>query len=171
MYAGITYDLSHLHPTLITYLQTAKEGKPERAYKVQIIFSLHCFTSGKIKGEQYASSLYYKDNIETRIFDFKRYALSKGLPEIMRNLMQKQCYHTEKGNFFALELVDNKGNKKNYEIYFIVFLSAENRLTLRVQSAYIRDEHHLGSQPKRQKINFGVILSNTQARKPIKPPK
>jgi hypothetical protein len=57
----------------ITYVQEAKVDKPARCYKVDVIFSLHCFTRGIKDGEQPDPALCYSDDRETRVFDFLRY--------------------------------------------------------------------------------------------------
>lgn len=168
---GKLYDLSHLHPRIITYLQPAREKKPEQKYKVRAIFNLHCFTRGQKENETPDPALYYSDNREQRIFDFVRYNLSLQLPGIVESFMSRQCYHTGKGNFLVIELSTGTGKVQNYEIYFNMFIAADNTLTLRIESAYLRDEEHWESRPKKHKIGFGVILSNTKQRKPIKLPK
>jgi len=46
--------------------------------------------------------------------------LSKRLPEIVRSLGERNCYHTHHGNFFTIELIDPEGNRQDYEVYFKV---------------------------------------------------
>ena len=85
---GKVYDLSHLYPFPMRYEQPSKDGKPTRVYKVDVEFSLHCFTRGARKGEVPDAALLYSDSRETRIFDFQRYELSKRLPEIVACLAE-----------------------------------------------------------------------------------
>jgi hypothetical protein len=38
-FGGTVYDLAHLHPKQMVYRQAAVGGKPEREYRVDVIFS------------------------------------------------------------------------------------------------------------------------------------
>jgi hypothetical protein len=170
---GQTYDLSHLHPQLINFTQKAKGEKPAREYEVQLVYSLHCFTRGCHADVATDNALAYSDSRETRLFDFGRYECSKQLPEIVRALPVSPCYHTGHGNFFTVKLFNALlGEEETYEVYFKASRSSTRpvRLTLFVQSAYVRDRAH-GNPPSRKKINFFVILHNTLHRKPITMPK
>jgi len=153
----------------------SKPAKPEIVYKFLVEFSLHCFTikPNKNKGEtlsDFCTSLYYKDSRETRVFCFERYKLSKNLPQIAKEISERQCYHTGKGNFFVIELTDKEGQSAEYEIYFKVS-RAGSKLKLFIESAYIRDKEHSSSQPSKKKIKFFVIAHNVRNGKPIKTPK
>lgn len=170
-FEGVIYDLAHLHPKSLIYQQAATGGKPEREYKVDVIFSLHCFTRGIKPDEKPHQSLLYADSRERRIFDFGRYALSKWLPQIVDELNRRKCYHSGKGNFFVVEVVTEQGEKLEYEIFFEASrASKKGVVNLYVQSAYVRDEAHRGNRPKKKPINFTVILFNVLNNKPIKIP-
>jgi hypothetical protein len=98
------------------------------------------------------SALLYSDARETRVFDFTRYELSKLLPAIIEELPAHKCYHSGKGNFFIVELVDQNGSRNEYEIFFTASRStARGVLNLFVQSAYIRDENHMQVKPTLRK--------------------
>ncbi|OZB05561.1 MAG: hypothetical protein B7X54_05035 [Idiomarina sp. 34-48-12] len=113
----------------------------------------------------------YADSRETRIFCFDRYQLSFLLPDIVKVINQKKCFHTGKGNFFIIEVPNNDGKPLEYEIYFNVARANGGRFRLFVESAFVRDDEHQSSQPKKNKINFFVIAHNRQKNKPIKPQK
>lgn len=167
---GKLYDLSHLHPVSMRYEQPAKDGKPARVYKVDVQFLLHCFTRGARKGEQPDHALLYSDNRETRIFDFQRYELSTRLPKIVECLAQRKCYHTGKGNFFSIEVIDEDGTIIEYDVFFTASRSSNKGvINLYVQSAYVRDEEHGTNRPDKKPIGFYVILHNTLSGKAIKP--
>src|ERR1051325_11560567 len=104
-YQGEIYDLTHLHPRIVQYEQTAKDNRPARYYTVNVICGLHCFTRGRDEWENPDRSLLYSDTRETRIFDFQRYQLSIYLPRIVDELQKRKCYHTGKGNFFTVEMI------------------------------------------------------------------
>jgi len=110
--------------------------------------------------------LVYSDSREKRIFCFSRYTLSYLLPDIAKQINCKTCFHTGKGNFFTIETP----NQQEYEIYFKVSKSDNGFLRLFIESAYVRDNLHKSSQPKKKKISFYVIAHNVQANKEIKIP-
>jgi len=153
------YDLAHLHPLRMIFEQAAKQDKPARTYTVNVIFGLHCFTRGLTKNETPDAALLYADARERRLFDFQRYELSKSLPDIVRSLPNRKCYHTGKSNFFSIEQIDNQGNIVEYEIYFQATRSSvKGILDLFVQSAYVRDDNYASSRPHKKSIAFFVIL-------------
>ena len=115
-FEGVIYDLIHLHPKKLVYRQVAAGNKPEREYQVDVFFSLHCFTRGIKKDEQPNKSLLYADSRESRVFDFRRYFLSKELPLIVDELHRRKCYHSGKGNFFVVEVLTQEGGKLNYRV-------------------------------------------------------
>ncbi len=171
-YQNKTYDLSHLHPRPTTVTQSAVPGKPERVFNLVIFYSLHCFTRGIEPGEIPNPALCYSDRRETRVFDFQRYELSKRLPQITAELAKRKCYHSGKGNFFVVELVDESGSREEYEVFFVASRSSTRGvLNLFVQSAYIRDQDHLSARPTpRKTIRFEILLHNVQTGKLIKAP-
>lgn len=166
---GVTYDLSHLHDRQQKFTIPAKGDKPEQVFEVDVEFGLHCFTSGVKPGQLLNPLLKYCDSRECRNFDIHRYHLSKGIPAIVDELSRRRCFHSGKGNFFLVELVDDQGQKHEYEIYFAMSKSGRGNgvLNLFVQSAYIRTT---GNQPIKKPIGFNVLLYNTQQGKPIKAP-
>ena len=172
-YDSVVYDLSHLHPRTTTVTQSAVAGKPERIFNLLVFYSLHCFTRGIALNEVPDPALCYSDRRETRVFDFRRYELSKRLPLISSELAKRKCYHSGKGNFFVVELVDESGTREEYEVFFLASRSTtRGSLNLFVQSAYIRDQDHLSARPApRKPIRFEILLYNVQTGKPIKEPR
>jgi len=169
-YSGNIYELSHLDP-FEWFLELPKDGKHSaRKYQFNTLFSMHCFTKQRLVSESVDSALLYEGPTETRIFCFERYELSKQLPRIIRNVNNKSCWHTHHGNFFTIEIQDKKGIKHDYEIYFDVYKSGKNWLTLMVQSAYIRDVQHATTQPKKRKVRFSVIARTRFERRKLRPP-
>lgn len=139
---------------------------------------MHCFTKGpsKHKGKtlsDYPEELYYQDSRETRIFSFGRHKLSYRLPKIAQGIGSTPCYHTGKGNFFVIDIENEDGVAEEYEVYFNVARADKGKgwLHLFIESAYVRDNEHQSSQPKKKKVNFFVIAHNRQLNKPIKLPK
>jgi hypothetical protein len=94
--------------------------------------------------------------------------LSHHLPGIIAVLAKRKCYHTGRGNFFTVEVVDDAGNRVEYEVYFNAYRSI-GRLNLVVQSAYVRDWAH-SNRPHTKPIGFNIILYNVLNGKEIKIP-
>jgi hypothetical protein len=97
----VAYGLTHLHPKTVTFEQQEKQNHPSRKYVVDVEFGLHCFTCGFEEGDDFDPKQIYSDARESRLFDFDRYELSKRLPEVVGNLPNCKCYHTNHGNFFT----------------------------------------------------------------------
>jgi len=170
-YRGTVYDLSHLDDFEWFYIHTI-EGQPDLIYKCQVIFSSHCFTRDRLSNEPHSPDLIYPDCPDGRIFELTRYGPSKELPGIVRSLGERQCWHTSKGNYFTIDLLESSGETNDYEVYFKVSrASRRGWLNIQIQSAYVRDEQYQTSQPKKRKIGFNVIARNTQRGKIIKPPR
>lgn len=167
---GVRYDLTHLHPMTLIYTQPSKKNLPERTYSVEVTFGLHCFTKEVGDGVTADQKLCYSDARETRIFDAGRFELSKRLPELVKKLPTSKCYHTNRGNFFTVEIIKSGEEKQQYEVYFTLSHSIKKGyLALWVQSAYIRDRKHQ-TKGKKKSIGLFVLLFNTQNNRPIKPP-
>lgn len=166
---GVVHDLSHLHDVTLSFTQLAKGENPERVYEIDVEFSLHCFTSGLKPGEAVDPTLRYCDSRECRHFDVLRYELSKQLPAIVADLHRKKCFHSGKGNFFLVELVNAHGAVEQYEIYFALsrVSGGAGRLKLFVQSAYVRTQ---GKQPQRKSIGFYILLYNVREGRLIRAP-
>jgi len=133
---------------------------------------LHCFTRVRGQNVPHESALLYGDDRETRVFDFVRYELSKQLPEIIKGLARRKCYHTGKGNFFSIEITRRDREVLEYDIFFVASRSSmKGKINLFVQSAYLRDENYASNRPERKPIGFFVILFNTLNNKTIRAPK
>ena len=166
-YQGIKYDLSHLHPTQIQYIQPGKGNNPKRTFKAEVCYSLHCFS--KTLTTLANPHLNYSDAKETRTFDIERYKLSIQLPRIIQCLDSKKCMHTGHGKFYVVESICLDSINKNYEVYFNVSRSTIKGIArIFVQSAYVRDSAHSIKRSSTKKISLYVILNNKLANKLIR---
>ena len=95
---GRVYDLRHLNDFMMTVTIPKKDDKPEQCYEVKVIFGCHCFTRG-LPLEGCPDEEQYVDARERRQFDAERYALSIRLPDMIRKLGGKKCYHTRHGTW------------------------------------------------------------------------
>jgi len=166
-----TYDLSHLHPRTIEYEVAAKSDKPALHFIVDVTYSKHCFSSDLPKNGNYDPALFYRSrfdphNRDPRLFDFRRFFLSKQLPDIIATLVRRKCMHTGHGNFFTVELIEEDGQRVDYDVFFTASRSSiKGRLNLYVQSAFVREKEKL---PAGKRIRFEIILYNTLVGKPIR---
>ena len=62
-------------------------------------------------GEPYLADLAYANSREVRLFDEYRYTQSLLLPEIIRSIGGRRCFHTGHDNFFTVELIDGQGSE------------------------------------------------------------
>ena len=161
------YDLSHLNDFSHVFVVPAKGDRPANNYTVDITFSHHCFTDGIPRARaSYDRRLLYRSHREDRLFSQDRYDLSFRLPDIIRSMMHRKCHHTGHGNFYTVQLTDADGTVKDYDIFFNVARSTKlGRLTLFVQSAFLRDQEKL---PPTRPIRFEIILYITLHSRPIK---
>jgi hypothetical protein len=163
IFDGTTHDLSHLDSKTVIYEVAAKGNKPAISYTVDVTFGTHCFTHGIPKDGVYERALEYRDGREIRIFDFRRYALSKKLPVIVDTLLGRKCLHAERSNFVTIEIADEDGRKIDYDVFFTVSrATTKGRINLFIQSAY-----EGATIPKSRPIRFEIILYNVQNNRPI----
>lgn len=166
-YQGITYDLSHLHSSRVKYIQPRKAANPERTYKVEVHYSLYCFSKALTPSAD--PLLNYSDARETRTFDIERYELSKRLPQIIQGMNSKWCMHTRHGKFFVVEPIILNNVQENYDVFFNVTRSTTKGVaSIFVQSAYVRDSMHSNRLFLTKKISLYVILNNKLIGKPIR---
>ena len=164
----MTYDLSHLAPFECTFVQPATPDKPERSYRVWVEFGHHCFTRSIVDADP-DELIYPEPWQDQRTFDVDRWQLSKALPDLIRDLMNREVRHTNHGNFLTISITALDGTPVEYEVYFKVSKTGK-KLYLFVSSAFPRDPARIGARPVRRTIKLSAILYNVQVGKPVKPP-
>lgn len=161
-YCGIQCDLRHLHPCTIRFERPATDGQTPEVFTVDVRFTSHCFTRAPKENEAYDPRQLYPDREELRLFDFQRYELSKGLPDIIRGLPARKPRHNRtRQNYFTVELIDANGVRVDYEIFFKVKKPRRGRLEMLVETAFVRDLEHQSSRPSGRPVGFWIILHNT----------
>ncbi len=156
------FDLSHLDQFDHVYLLS--DGS---SHCVTIRFSHHCFTDHPSPTDDPDSS--FVIGKDRRTFDVQRWQLSQRLPQIIKTLETRYISHTDHQSFFTVELVNERGQPQDYEVYFEVTKDTKTkRLYLTVKSAYSRDPNRNTQRPKSRKIRLLVILRNAQQNKPIR---
>jgi hypothetical protein len=165
---GQRYDLQHLRSYTITYERPVQGKNPAESFSVNVTFSHHCFTEGLPKNEApHDPALRYDFNGDPRLFNVRRWALSRQLPDIIAKLPTLRCAQTGKGNFFTVALTDADGATVDYEIYFRIWKPGKGRIFMHVESAYVREADYGSSRPKGMSIAFFVILHNIRHGRPI----
>jgi len=105
-----------------------------------------------------------------RLFD-ERYKQSLRLPAVIRSIGNRRCFHTGYDNCFTVELIDARGERVEYTVYFKLSRApSKGRLNLYVQSAYVQDETPQTRPRPRKPIRFSVIAYNVAVGKMIKVP-
>lgn len=166
--ASKVYDLAHLHPRTFIFERPTEGRRVAESYKVEVHFSLHCFTRDPRPPETADATLIYPDSYERRIFDFRRYELSKRLPEIIQSLPKRKPRHNgHRRNFFTIELINENEETIEYDVFFKMKKVARGRLEMIVESAFARDPNYGSTRPEGKPIRFWVILHNTLNEKPI----
>lgn len=161
---GKTYTLGHLNSFDVTFEGLDPSTGGETRFDVRVSFDDHCYTVGIDPNEPHdPAAVVSRTGHQVRLFDPKRYALSRTLPNLIKSLMTRTCYFGDQDNFVTIDL--SSGEK--YNVYFQVFKAADRpRLRLSVRSAYIREQ-----QDKLGRVAFGLILKNTQQGKRLRPPR
>ncbi len=175
---GVTYDLSHLRAYTATFNREPKPGKQLERYSVNVTFSHHCFTTDLPgDGETYDAALRYDHEGDQRIFNARRWRLSKQLPALIAGMKERKCLQTGHGNFVSINMLDEHGTEVRYEIYFRTWKPGQGRIHLHIESAYVRDsappapvKRGVGASPQKHltAIAFFTILHNTLNGIPIR---
>jgi len=165
---GTEYDLGHLRPFTVVYDYPATGKKPAASFSVNVSFSHHCYSSGlPRKSETFDSKLLFEVNGDKRLFDLRRWKLSKHLPAIITKLSSRKCEQSGRGNFFTVAIIEEDGSTVEYEVFFRVWKPGRGRLFIHIESAYVRDGDYKSSRPASTAISFFVILDNTRRERPI----
>jgi hypothetical protein len=156
-HAGTVYDLSHLDPSVVQYVQPGTGEDAAKVYNVNVIYTQHCFTRDIPHGD-YDKALTCKDGREVRLFDVSRWELSKRLPGIVRALTERPCRHANENNFVTVEAITGDGDVVEYDIFFVASKAMRpGFINLIIQSAYIREQKQTGKRVSFLNILFSVV--------------
>jgi hypothetical protein len=139
---------------------------------VRVAFSCHCFTEGqKPEDDPRLEVMHAKSKQDPRSFNEARWELSRQLPNIVRDFMNRKAFHTGKGNYVIVEILGWNGVPCEYGIYFDLNRnSREKRLYLDIQSAYLHDDESRNRSGQRRPIQFKFLIHNVQTGKRVKAP-
>jgi hypothetical protein len=162
-YKEALYDVSHLHPQIYKFMRPAGKENPAEEFDVEVRFTSHCFTRSPRREEIYDLKLIYPDKYELRLFDVRRWEMSKQLANIIRSLPDKKPRHNKsRGNYFSIEMVTESGAKVEYDIFFKVWKPGKGRLEMLIETAFIRDPEYASNTPTGKPVRFWIILHNTR---------
>jgi hypothetical protein len=157
-HAGTVYDLSHLDPSVVQYVQAGTDTVAAKVYNVNVIYTQHCFTRDIPRSGIYDKTLARRDGKEVRLFDVARWELSKLLPGIVRTLAERSCQHAKENNFVTVEAVTEDGNVSEYDIFFVASKAMRpGFINLLIQSAYVREQKQTGKRVGFLKILFSAL--------------
>jgi hypothetical protein len=142
--------------------------KRNEKYVLYFTFSHHTFTRKIADGEDvHSSNLYPFPLKDLRVFDLKRYELSKHLPEIVRTMPSQFCYHGGYSRYCSCKITADDGTEIYYQIVYRVW-KERGKMRFHVESAY-----PLPKKPgKVKKVDFWVICHNlSKGKKLPQPPK
>lgn len=165
-----TFDCSHLHPFDLEFHTSPKDGQIQERYRVRVFFSCHCFTTLQKPGDDPRLEVTHaKSKHDPRSFNETRWELSKQLPSIVRDFMNRKAFHTGKGNYVIVEILGRDGVPCEYGVYFELNRnSREKRLHLDIQSAYLHDDESRNRSGQRRPIQFKFLIHSVQTGKKVK---
>ena len=154
------YDISHLSGFCFSVVQ------PDWTKEIEVRFSWHCYT----RTPDHSEKVYIlRNGKERRCFCPERYELSFHLPKIISELQERYIVQTGRGNYMTVELLNEKGEKQRYGVFFSLRKGAPKQpLRLTVESAYALTSKQAQPRASRQKIRFRVVVFNTWRGKTIR---
>lgn len=169
---GAAYPLHHVHPIRFDLTLPAKGKYGALDVEVRVGFSMHTFTRKEVGGADRAWR--YADDRETRIFDLDRYELSKCLPEVVRTLDRRKCFHAKAINYLTLGEPEGLPAGHEYQVYFNLkrWKGKEEKggrpvILIIVQSAYAVSCDQAPRGRRRQPVGFNVLINAAmEERKP-----
>lgn len=164
-HSGTTYPLHHLHPFRFDVQLVGTAKYPAIDVEIAIGFSMHVFTRGTVHSDDPA--WHYRDDREVRTFDLDRYTFSQCLPEVMRTLSRRKCYHAKTHNFLTLGEPDGLPVGHEYQVYFDLkrWKDKEKKggrpiILLVVQSAYAVPFGQAPRGRRRSPVGFNVLINS-----------
>jgi hypothetical protein len=155
---GVTYELDHLEPFFY------EVGLGESKHTLYIVFGCHCFTRKLDYSRPYSE---YQDGFELRSFCEERYRLSKGLPDIIRELKDGYVYRSPRDTYFAVRNGLSDEHSAPYVVYFDIDRARRDDadVYIKVHSAYF-DPDLMG---RAERISFIKLIESVSREQPLPP--
>lgn len=158
--AGQPISLDHLEPI---QLIVPTHLKPDGA-RIDVLFSNHCFSERFDPALHIGAQAIVWDGRIRRVFDQRRYELSRALPGIVNDLASAVVFQTPEANFVRIVVPAPAGAAGvDYRMFFrLKTVSSEGAdLKLRVESAYSPKPGQALSTRAMSKIRFTVLVDKT----------
>ena len=129
--AGVDYDLTHLNPFVFPVIHGESE------YAVRVTFYDHVFTKAYDPSGHTPDLIYSRRPGDERVFDVRRWELSRDLPNLFQTLGRSSVYQSGR-NFFFLR---GKTGEPPYAVFFNAVRSTRQDagVSVIVRSAYEKD--------------------------------
>lgn len=126
------YELGHLDALKVSF----QHPEREECYTIYFTFSNHCFTRSIKDDERPDLSSIYPYPKDRRVFDLRRYSLSRQLPQIIETLPEHFCFHGGYSRYCSCRVTEDDGNEVEYQIVYRVW-KANGKMRFHVESAYL----------------------------------
>ena len=169
VFEGNTYDLSHLKYNSFLAVDS-RNPKNVVTYRLHVTYSFHCFAKddGNLSEDEKEKLMYHAPR-ESRPFNFKRYQLSKYLPDIIESLSNPKTvvFHRGYENYATINVIDENGQGIDYLVSFSIF-KENKKLRLHIRTAFPEDRE----KGKIKKVKFFTLAHNalTGKKMPSAPP-
>ena len=164
---GKTYSLSHLDSCQLEYVDNRNPNQ-SYTYRIHVTYSFHCFAKDDASlTESQKEELNYSAPKDSRSFNFRRYKLSKSLPDIIQSLGDPNTliYHKGHENYATCKIIEESGQSTDYVVLFSIFRE-KRKLRLHVSTAYPED-NGIGII---KKVRFFTLAHNALKGKPMPKP-
>ena len=178
---GQRYELAHLLGGILSIEIPASGKHPAIKANIAVEYTSHCVSYGPIDGAPQfdfavlgpARRVLDHREIE-RVFCFDRHRWSLHLPGVIEQLERHTCYFTGRDNWMVMEVINDEGQRAEYEIFFRMRRGDEpNTLRLVVESAYVRDPNRGGPgipRNRRGRVRFVMMVAKTLRGEPLRDP-
>jgi hypothetical protein len=157
--AGVDYDLTHLDP----FDMVVHDRAGQEVCTARVTFGCHTFTREWRAGDPLDHRVVVGS--ETRCFCPDRYALSLGLPQMIREAGNGNAHFSQRQNFLIRKQVQGGP----YAVFFGLARARKPGIAVAmfVDSAYVKAK----LPPKLDAIGFAVLMGKVAKGQPIKRPK
>jgi len=139
----VDYFFDHLKTYRLTVKRPARPPNAELSFELIVIFDCHVATESC--DEPHEGSAYWKDSAgKCRVFDLRRYEMSKKLPSIIKDMIDgaDYCYEAKKNNYMVWRPAESDPADPPYLFFFDLYESPDEKgtLVMYLQSAYEKNE-------------------------------
>lgn len=160
IHQGQSYDLSHLDEQSFP-VEIELKNKQTKTLNLICRFSVHCYTRKPDEAEVFDRSLVVMDHKAERLFDVRRWALSKRLPTLVAALPDHKVHKTPFHNMVHIAIESENGQSICYQVFFTLKKEGKKSILMVVESAYPVDE--LQGEKKKYNRPMRFLVAVTKA--------